>query len=599
MKVLDANITEEVADLLNTLLSKINVFELANKRLTEMFNIKDFFYDQEEYLFFKAAISESSKIALELNRSEYGDFQTNQTLAQSITLWLYKKKKICPKFVVEPTCGKGNFIIAALSVFDQLQKVVGVEIYKPYTWETKFNIINFYISNPHINKPEIEIFHANAFNFDFNLLASEIKDEILILGNPPWVTNSKLSTLQSNNLPQKSNFKKFNGIDAITGKGNFDIGEYITLMMFDAFQNNKGHIAFLVKNSVIKNIISDQYSKKYKITDWEKLTIDSKKEFNVSVDASLLQCKLNSPPSFTCKEYIFYNPKTAIREFGWVNDKFVSNTFTYLSCKEIDGICPFEWRQGIKHDLSSIMELEKINGHYINGQNEEISLEKDLIFGLLKSSDLKKQVINSSRKFTIVTQRRVGQETFSIKEKFPKTYQYLQSHKSSFSQRKSSIYTNKPDFSIFGIGDYSFTKFKVAISGLYKTYSFSLILPSENKPLMLDDTCYLLGFDILEYAAYTSILLNSEKTKKFLQSITFIDAKRTFTKDVLMRINLYELAIQFNQSTLQEQINLLNLSNNLEITLNKWHDFLNSLKPKFYPEQMNIFSSSTESVINF
>jgi len=38
--------------------------------------------------------------------------------------------------------------------------------------------------------------------------------------NPPWVTNSQLSALNSNNLPAKSNFKQAKGIDAITGKQN-------------------------------------------------------------------------------------------------------------------------------------------------------------------------------------------------------------------------------------------------------------------------------------------------------------------------------------------------------------------------------------------
>lgn len=42
------------------------------------------------------------------------------------------------------------------------------------------------------------------------------------------------------------------------------------------------------------------------------------------------------------------------------------------------------------------MELEKaggdpLNGHFVNGLNEEIKLEDGLIYGLLKSSDLKIQ----------------------------------------------------------------------------------------------------------------------------------------------------------------------------------------------------------------
>lgn len=594
MKIFEANISYQVADLLNKKLSIVNLFETANERLVEAFGINNFFGNQEDYEIFKESISSTHNIVSEPDRTEYGDFQTNQNLANAVTHFLKTQKKVNPKLVIEPTCGKGNFIVAALSSFKHLETIIGVEIHKPYTWETKFNIIEFYISNPNEYKPKIEIFHFNVFDFDFNSLLRKSKEEILVLGNPPWVTNSKLSSLESSNLPQKSNFKKHSGFIAITGKGNFDIGEYITLMMFDAFQNSNGHLAFLIKNSVIKNIVFDQYQRKYKISELEKLTIDSKKEFNVSVEAALLFCKLNTQPEYTCKEFNFYQPTINVKEFGWVADKFVSNTDLYHHSFEIDGVCPFEWRQGIKHDLSSIMEFIRINGQFVNGIQEEIKLEEDLVFGVLKSSDLKQTVINQTRKFTIITQKKVGQDTSFIKQKYPKTFAYLNSHKFIFDQRKSSIYNNKPDFSIFGIGDYSFSPYKVGISGLYKTFTFSLILPSKEKPLMLDDTCYFLGFDNIEFAAYTTILLNSDKTKELLQAITFLDAKRTFTKDILMRIDLHKLATQFCDLALHSEINSMNNKYNLQLSIDRWDEFSQTLKPKQLAKQIDIFTMSEE-----
>ena len=59
---------------------------------------------------------------------------------------------------------------------------------------------------------------------------------------------------------------------------------------------------------------------------------------------------------------------------------------------------------------------------------------------------------------------------------------------------------------------------------------------------MLDDTCYLLGFDSLGKAVVALGLLNSQPAQDFLKSIVFPDAKRPYTKDVLMRINLQKLA---------------------------------------------------------
>ena len=87
--------------------------------------------------------------------------------------------------------------------------------------------MDYYVNQSVSNLPEIQIIHANIFDFSFAELAKENWHyKTLIIGNPPWVTNSELGAIDSQNLPRKSNFKKVNGLDAITGKGNFDIGEY-------------------------------------------------------------------------------------------------------------------------------------------------------------------------------------------------------------------------------------------------------------------------------------------------------------------------------------------------------------------------------------
>ena len=599
MRVFEANgrrtaITYQVSNYLFDNLKNIASFEIANQKMYKAFGILQFFDNNNDLEILKETISDSSSIVSEPDRAEYGDFQTNEDLANKVTLHLVSAT-ISPEIIVEPTCGKGNFIVASLKNFNNIKYVFGVEIYKPYVWETKFNIIHFFLNNHKANKPIIEITHCDVFDFDFKKIAKQFsKNEILIIGNPPWVTNSKLGSLssfgrQSANLPRKSNFKNHSGLDAMTGKGNFDIAESITLSMINTFQNMKGNLLLLVKNSVIKNIVFDQKKNSYLISEIEKYCIDSKKEFNVSVEASLFYCKLNSNAHTFCTEYNFYDNQNPIVQFGWLDDKFVSNIDAYSYSKNIDGECPFVWRQGLKHDCSSVMELDKINGHYVNGLNEEIKLEDGLVYGILKSSDLKNTVINQTRKYTIVTQKKVGQETKFIKDNYPKTYQYLTDHQTNFDARKSSIYNNKPAFSIFGIGDYSFKPYKVAISGLYKTFHFTLILPQNEKPVMLDDTCYLIGFDEIEFAVYALILLNSDNTMQFLQSVTFTDAKRTFTKDVLMRIDLLELAKQINRTYLKTELKRLNTMYNFSLTLCLWDSFMDEMTPE-YSGQIELFA---------
>jgi hypothetical protein len=515
--------------------------DILNSKIKSICGITSFFSIQSEIHELIDTILNQKYIVCESDRAEYGDFQTNKNLSNNICKLLCKQN-ISPEIIIEPTCGKGNFIISSIGTFKNIKFIYGIEIYKPYVWETKFTILDYFLNNNNSNIPEITIHHCNVFDFDFNEIYSKHKNQkILIIGNPPWVTNSKLSTLESDNLPIKSNFKKHNGFDAITGKGNFDISEYISIKLLSIFANQNGNFSFLVKNSVVKNILLEQNKIKYRISKIQQFDIDAKKEFNVSVNACLILCSLNNEPDFTINEYNFYTTQR-IRKYGWINQKFVADVDLYLSANDIDGKFPFVWRQGVKHDASKIMELDKLNDFFINNNNEKVFIENDLVFCLLKSSDLKGNIIDTSRKYTIITQNKIGQETKYIKYQFPETYKYLMNNIEYFNKRKSSIYKGKPLFSIFGIGDYSFKPYKVAISGMYKATIFSLVKSNFSKPIMLDDTCYCVGFDTLIEAEITRFLLNKQETQKFIQSIAFKDAKRMITKDLLMRIDLCQIA---------------------------------------------------------
>ena len=392
-------------------------FEQINERIKSICGINDFFINQEYADEFFDKIQSRITIVSEPDRREYGDFQTNSILTDSIVDYI-KIKRIDFEFVLEPTCGKGNFIISALKKLPNIKKLVGVEIYQPYIWETKFKILSLFLSSKKANIPEIDIIHANAFKFSYENLAKETKDyKTLVIGNPPWVTNSELSSIDSKNLPKKSNFKKHKGLEAITGKGNFDIGENISVNLIQAFQRHVGHFAFLVKNSVIKNVIYDQKENNFLISENEKLNIDAKKEFNVSVNASLFVSKFREKACLNCSEYDFYT-KQNITAFGWYLSKFVYSIDAYEKGYKIDGLSNIVWRSGIKHDCSKIMEFEQDNGHFTNGFKIEMQLEDNLVYGLLKSSDLKSKKTNTFRKLTIITQKKIGQDTKYIKEYF-------------------------------------------------------------------------------------------------------------------------------------------------------------------------------------
>ena len=466
-------------------------------------------------------------------RIVYGDWQTNTTLAFSVCQ-LLKSQGIRPQVIIEPTCGKGSFVNAALHTFDTITDIYGIDINNDYISTTKG------VTLPFVDKVNVHLFTHDIFTFDFREIKKDIHGKrILILGNPPWITNSKLSIFDSTNTPQKSNFKHHRGIEAITGKGNFDIAEYICHKMLNIFSDEETFIALLLKNSTIKNLIYQQYAHPYPFVAVSQYVIDAKREFSAAVSASLFVGRMGIANIHTkiCSVSDFYTQKF-LYKYGWINNKFVANIDLYKETQEIDGISPFVWRSGIKHDCAKVMELTKTNGVYVNGFGEEVNIEESIIYPLVKSSDIGNEYISETKHYIIVTQKTTTDDTQILQKLYPKTYKYLQKYAFLLDNRKSIIYQRRSRFCIFGIGEYSFLPYKVVISSLYKHCRFSLICPAAGEPIMIDDTCYAIGFRNLDEAMYTLQILNSSNVQSFIRSISFEDSKRIISKEVLMRIDI-------------------------------------------------------------
>jgi type I restriction-modification system DNA methylase subunit len=65
------------------------------------------------------------------HKAEYGDFQTPLDLAQQVCELLVSKG-VEPATVIEPTCGMGNFLVAAVEHFPDVKQLFGLEINARY-----------------------------------------------------------------------------------------------------------------------------------------------------------------------------------------------------------------------------------------------------------------------------------------------------------------------------------------------------------------------------------------------------------------------------------------------------------------------------------
>ena len=467
---------------------------------------------------------------------QYGDFQTPLPLATEICTML-KRLGIMPQSIVEPTCGSGSFVLAAASIFSDCNRIVANDINPDHISRLESTL------DRQITQPRIDTHTGDFFLLDWTRILKELPQPILILGNPPWVTNSDIGRSDGLNLPKKINVHDHRGIEALTGKGNFDISESILLKALGWFQNRDVSLAMLCKTSVARKVLAFAWRHRITLAHTSLYRISAIRHFGVAVDACFLI--IQSSPKFgpsICRVYPELSSQQPSHSIGFKSDSLVANMELYKRSFQFRGRERCKWRSGVKHDCANVMEITQKDGGYINGFGQDVIVDNKFLYPLLKSSDLAANPVRNPRKWLIVPQQSINHDLVDLADRSPVTWAYLASHAELLDRRRSSIYRNRPRFSIFGVGPYTFSPWKVAISGFYKRLEFRVVGPWQDKPVVFDDTVYFLSCQDRDEAEYIASLLNSMRAKEFYESFVFWDSKRPITVDVLKRLDLLLLA---------------------------------------------------------
>jgi hypothetical protein len=459
----------------------------------------------------------------------FGDFQTPVPLAREVwsVIDLHNVD-----LIVEPTVGVGGFAVAAPPA------AVG----KPWlAWE--INEQHVAAARTVMRERGISAFVEPQDVFDLSresISHAVTGKSVLAIGNPPWVTNSAQSRSSKTNLPIKQNGFGLLGLDAMTGKANFDIAEAVLLALMNALSDAKEiRFAFLVKRSVAMKMARDLLETPG-ITDACFSRIDAKRWFGASVEAGLFQISIHPTKNRSCttielRDGLGGQINTIA---GYHAGIFVGNLAAYREASSIEATPGqgLEWRQGLKHDLARVLELKRTPVGFKNGYGESVDIEPAALCPLFKSSDLA-HGRNASRWIPLYQYDLSGPIT-DLDQRWPKLAAYLALHRDKFLARKSQIYRGKPDFILFGVGPYTSAPYKVAISGFYKESTFRVLGPGPHEtPPLVDDTCYLLPFECLAEAETMGSYLNGAEVQAFLASIADRTAKRPYTKEVLRRIH--------------------------------------------------------------
>jgi hypothetical protein len=479
-----------------------------------------------------------------------GDWQTPAALARSV---LERVSALgfaggrSPRTVIEPTCGEGAFLAAAAARFPRAE-LRGYEISAKYTSSARRAL--------RASGARVRIVTADFFATDWELELRDAAGPLLVVGNPPWVTTAELGAIGGSNSPDRSNGRGFEGLDALTGKSNFDVSEWMIERLLEVLVGRDATIAMLCKAAVARRLASSIARQNLAVDPVGLWRIDAREHFEAAVSAVLLVARTHEsgkvakvarsaraePPPWPV--YAHLDAREPESSLGVLGGVLVADAERFARTRHLVGTCEPEWRSGLKHDCARVMELVRADGDprgaWLNGLGERVDIESEMVHPLLKSSDVANGRASPTRAM-IVTQRALGEDTRALRTRAPRAWRYLSRHRALLAARKSSIYESQPPFAIFGVGAYSFAPWKVAVSGLYKRSVFTVVGPHEGRAIVLDDTCYFLPFDDERGARRAAAALRTDAASEFLAARVFWDAKRPITKGILQTLDLKAL----------------------------------------------------------
>lgn len=462
-------------------------------------------------------------------RVEFGDWQTPSELARAVVELLHGQGRHFAS-VLEPTCGRGAFLAAARALYPTAC-LVGHDIDARHLEHTRALL----------GDHAVELTRADAFTVDWERVLRTLPAPLLILGNPPWVTSSRLGAIGGSNAPARENSRRLEGLDALTGRSNFDVSEWMLVRLLEAARGRSFELAMLCKSSVARRVLSTAGERGWKLTG-ELRAIDAARHFGVAVDTVLLRLWPTNSTGRADRWRLHASlaDDTEREELAWIDGRLCRDVDALHATCSLEGASELEWRSGVKHDCADVFELVVDGNALVNGLGERVELEDATVYPFLKGTDLA-QGRQIPRKTLLVTQHALREDTGELATRAPSTWSYLGRHAERLAARKSRIYRGLPPFSMFGIGRYTFAPYKVAVSGLHKEPVFRPLAPVAGKPVLLDDTCYFLPCKERANAEKIARLLNGPRARQFFDARVFRDQKRPVGKALLGALSLVEL----------------------------------------------------------
>lgn len=362
------------------------------------------------------------------------------------------------------------------------------------------------------------------------------------------------------------------GMDTILGKGKKDISMLMTYTVADNLLKRGGRLGFVITQSVFKTGSGQGFRKFYiprekgKAGQLKVIQVDdmvSIKPFEGAANrTSVMILKKGSETTYPIKYQVWKRLGRARINYDSSLEEVIKSTvrFDYHAEPVIDDDDTSPWITARPKTLKAIRkalgnsEYNAFEGANSGGANavywievvdklpsnmlivrnitegagvavddRTASVESNLVYPLLRGKDVQRWGAKPSAHILMVQDpnKRRGIEEDSLQKNFPNTYSYLKSFETVLrsraafnryfirSSKKTTRIETGPFYSMFNVGLYTFSPWKVVWREQAKRMTAAVIGMEDDKPIIPDHKLMLVATDSEEEAHYVCSLLNS------------------------------------------------------------------------------------------
>jgi adenine-specific DNA-methyltransferase len=399
-----------------------------------------------------------------------------------------------------------------------------------------------------------------------------------LVGNPPWITWGNLSEsirdAWRETYVEPLDLLAHEGIEMRLGYGNDDISLPFVLVCMYKYLDECGDASFVLKRTATKGpagrLLRTQRVGSRQVAVRQVHDFNRLKPFgdSVDVDAAIYTFQSDSDPQFPIPTSS-WTAGTTTPEFSSaeqiektlahdatglvpVDDEDPASSWIRSDAEYLAlGECEHEIRHGVKDDAKDVYSVDA---------NLLDELEHDHIYPYLRSKHVVKYGLFGHDRHLVPLDSANQDNEEELQTNCPRTYDYLESNRERLDNRSSSWLDGGAFYNVFGLGEYTWSEYKVVWCRLGFKPHFAVVSTVDDeilgeKTVVPGDHCMFISTDNRYEAHFLCGLLNSSPYQQSLDGIAS-QGKSSLSKTVVSRLELP----QYHETAKQEELAELSMT---------------------------------------